>query len=264
MSIIQILYNEITLTTAEIACLYGISYHTAYNIINNLPIVSPIKAGRRNSSYGKKFGEERLTNMSNSLKGRPAPPPYERTKEIRDRISNTLKEGYRTGRIPGTDPLKLSQAWADGKYAHVKMGRGFQGFMYSIKNNRDIYFRSLLELCILIMLEQNIHVTGYIMEPFQIKLGNGHHYTPDLLVFPDNIVLEIKPYEHYKYADMDRFYVELGALNNYCIHNNLRWKVIYDKDVGFVTKQYIRFLRDHPEYISTYNIRFKRDPFSSN
>ena len=38
--------------------------------------------------------------MSESRKGKPqSVPPYERTPEIRRKISDTLKEGYRSGRI---------------------------------------------------------------------------------------------------------------------------------------------------------------------
>lgn len=83
--------------------------------------------------------------MSNAQIGKPAHSSYIRTKEIRDQISQTLKDGYRSGRIT-QDPLKKSAAWADGKYRNVKMGRGIQGYFHSLKMNKDMYFRSLLEL----------------------------------------------------------------------------------------------------------------------
>ena len=48
---------------------------------------------------------------------------YERTPEIREKISQTLKEGYQSGRIV-MNREALSQAWKDGKYDNSPMGRG--------------------------------------------------------------------------------------------------------------------------------------------
>lgn len=41
------------------------------------------------------------------------------------------------------------------------MGRGFSGYIYSNKNNKDFYFRSLLELNFIILLEENDKITKY-------------------------------------------------------------------------------------------------------
>ena len=62
------------------------------------------------------------------------------------------------------------------------MGRGYNGYFYSPKNNKNFFFRSLLELNYFIILEQDDTVINYTVEPFQIKLPNNHHYTPDVLV----------------------------------------------------------------------------------
>ena len=72
-----------------------------------------------------------------------------------------------------------------GKEVVIKIlqwAEGIQGFIYSIKNKRTFFFRSLLELKFFIDLENNEKVINYSVEPFQIKLENNHHYTPDVLI----------------------------------------------------------------------------------
>ena len=46
------------------------------------------------------------------------------------------------------------------------MGRGYNGYFHSIKNNKKFYFRSLLELKFLILLEEDEEIIKYEVEPF--------------------------------------------------------------------------------------------------
>ncbi len=55
--------------------------------------------------------------MSASQVGRTVASTYIRTPEIREKISKTLRDGYKSGRIV-QDPAVKSKAWAEGKYAH--------------------------------------------------------------------------------------------------------------------------------------------------
>lgn len=249
------LYNDYYLTIAEIACLYDIKYYKMNNKIKELGIERN-RQNRRNSSYGAVFTEERLRHMSESQKGK-TPVGYVRTKEIREKISKTLKEGYRTGRIK-QDASKKSKAWADGKYKNAKMGRGIQGFFYSKKMNKDMYFRSLLELKFMIGVENSEKVITYDFEPMQIKLPHNAHYTPDAII-NEKYIVELKPYDHLKYTDRRRFYLELACANDYCNKNKMIYLLVYDKDIGFKSKEYRKYLKDNPDIIRQYNIRFKKE-----
>lgn len=214
------------------------------------------KYGRRNSSYGQKFSEERLQHQKESLKGRKPPPLYERTPEIRKKISETLKLKYASGEI-WNDPQKFSDAWVRGCYAEVKMGKGIQGYMFSIKNQKDIYFRSLLELNYYILFENSPVVKHYNIEPFQIKISDVSHYTPDALV-NGNTLIEIKPFDHLVYTSATRFNEEVNAAKKYCKENGLVFRILYDKDIDFNTSKYKTFLRNNPDIIEQFNIRFNK------
>lgn len=257
LSFIVKLYDDYTMTIAEIAALYCEPYFRMSKIIKTLPVKTERKNGRRNSSYGLEFSKERLKHMSASQIGRIATSTYVRTPEIREKISKTLKDGYKSGRIV-QDPAMKSKAWAEGKYAHAKMGRGIQGFFHSGKMNKDMYFRSLMELKFLIIIENSDDVVSYQAEPFQIKLPHGAHYTPDVLI-NDNIIVELKPKNFYKYTDMGRFCLEMAGLNNYCNKNNMGFVVVYDADIEFNSREYRKYIRNHPEIIEQYDIRFKRE-----
>lgn len=256
LSFVVELYDDYTMTIAEIAALYCEPYFHMSNIIKTLPVKTELKSGRRNSSYGLTFSDERLKHMSASQKGHTVTSTYVRTPEIREKISKTLKDGYRSGRIV-QNPAMKSKAWAEGKYAHAKMGRGIQGFFHSNKMNKDMYFRSLMELKFLIIVDNSEDVTSYQTEPFQIKLPHGAHYTPDVLI-NDKIIVELKPKDFYKYTDLSRFCLEMACLNNYCNKNSMGYVVVYDTDIGFNSREYRKYVRNHPEIIKQYNIRFKK------
>lgn len=260
-AIIQ-LYDEYTLLISEIAALFGVNYHNMNKKIKLLDVKTASKQGRRNSSYGRVFSDERRRHIGESHIGKsPSTPPYERTPEIRQRISQTLKEGYKSGRIV-VNKEGLSQAWRDGKYENPPMGRGIQGYISVSKNakDKDIYFRSLLELYYIIMLEENPDVFKIIYEPIHIKLVDGSTYTPDFLV-NDNVMIELKPSNHMKWrkdSQNNRFENEISGAKQYCDENGIEFKLIYDMDIGFETKSYKKYLLSNPEIINKYNIRFNK------
>ena len=117
------------------------------------------------------------------------------------------------------------------------MGTGIHGYFTSHKNNKTFYFRSLLELNYLIILEENKEVNKYQVEPFQIPLkDNIHHYTPDFLVNGQEIK-ELKTSKHLSYTKEDeRFAEEIAAALKYANENNMTFEVIYDTDLGFETR----------------------------
>ncbi len=124
--------------------------------------------------------------------------------------------------------------------------------------NRDMYFRSLMELKFLVIIEDSNDVRTYQTEPFQVKLPHGAHYTPDVLI-NDHIVVELKPRDFYKYTDMSRFCPEMAGLNDYCRKNNMEYIVVYDKDIGFESRKYRKYIKNHPEIIEQYDIRFEKE-----
>ena len=249
------LYDEYELCIGEIATLYRYKYHQMNNLINNLRPKTSKSCGRRNSSFGQTFSDERIQHMSESHKG-VVPVGYERTPEIRQKIADTLIAKYASGEI-WNDPKKFSDAWARGCYKDAKMGRGIQGYMFSVKTQTDIYFRSLLELNYFILFEQNEQVEYYEVEPFQIKLSGDSHYTPDALI-NNKYLIEIKPRDHLNYTDNTRFEEEVSTAKQYCKDNHLEYIVLYDTDINFKTTRYKTFLRNRPDIIEQFNIRFNK------
>lgn len=257
-SIIDILFNEYFLLIGEIAALYGVCYATMAKHLKAKGVDTTSKAGRRNSSYGVTFSEERINNICKALEGKRKTGWYERTPEIREKISNGLKEYYSTHDVSQETREKLSDAWKRGCYDNSPMGRGYNGNFYSIKNQRDFYFRSLLELDYLLQLEQDQTVEVYAVEPFQIKLPNNHHYTPDILINND-LLVELKPKAHLNWEDKERWNMELKGANEYCKKHNYNFQVIYDEDIGFDSRTFKRWLLSNPNIIEQYNIRFKKE-----
>ena len=258
---IKILYDEYFLVTAEIAALYDMPYSTMNREkIPKAKITTGKNAGRRNSRYGAIFSEETKRKIGEASKGRKNSGNYERTPEIREKISQGLKSYYTTHEVSKETRKKLSQAWVDGKYENSPMGTGIHGYFTSHKNNKTFYFRSLLELNYLIILEENKEVNKYQVEPFQIPLkDNIHHYTPDFLVNGQEIK-ELKTSKHLSYTKEDeRFAEEIAAALKYANENNMTFEVIYDTDLGFETRQFKRWLLAHPEIIKLYSITFDRD-----
>ena len=256
-SAFNILWNEYNLLISEIAALYGIAYATARKHLIKNGIDTNSHAGRRNSSFGRKFSEERKKNIGEKSRGRKI-TPYERTEEIRQKISQSLKEYYSTHEISQETREKLSEAWTKGCYKNASMGRGYNGYFYSPKNNKNFFFRSLLELNYFIILEQDDTVINYTVEPFQIKLPNNHHYTPDVLV-NNKIIIELKPLKHLNWENQDRWNMEMEALKRYSLEHNYLYKIIYDDDISFETKKFKKWFVDNSDELTQYNIRLNRD-----
>lgn len=255
---IVVLYDEYTLTIAEIASLYKMSYSKMNRKIKKLAMKTSKKNGRRNSSYGSTFDENRKENISKSLVGRRTNSNYERTPEIKEKISQGLIEYYKNNPVTEETKLKLSQAWERGCYDKAKMGRGIQGYFQSYKMNERIYFRSLLELNYMILFEESEKVETYSFEPFKIKLDNSHFYTPDCLI-NNNTLIEIKPKNHLNYENLERFSLEQKNAIEYCQSHNFTFKTLYDEDINFNSSKFKRYLKNNNELIIKYNIEFKKD-----
>lgn len=235
-SAFHVLWEEYTLLIGEIAALYGMIYATARKHLIRAGINTNSHAGRRNSSYGREFSEERKKHIGEKSRGRVI-PQYERTPEIRE---------------------KISSAWARGCYEHSPMGKGYSGYFFSIKNQNDFYFRSFLELAFLLKLEIEEKVQYYQVEPFKIKLENNHFYTPDILI-NNSTLIELKPSKHLNYEDKDRWELEQRGVKEFCKTHNYNYRVIYDTDIDFETSKFKKWFLANEDELTQYNIRLSRE-----
>ena len=256
---IILLYDEYYLNIAEIAALYGTSYATLNKKFKQLPIRTGKNDKRRSTTYGRKLSEETKKKIGEKSIGRQGSGQYERTAQIKEKISKGLKNYYANNEVSLETRQKLSQAWVDGKYKNSIMGRGIQGSFTSLKNNKKFHFRSLLELKYLLLIEEDSSIKYYEVEPFVIKIDNIHHYTPDFLLNGKDIK-ELKPFNHLKYVnEKERFQQEQKSAKEYAKKNNMTYEVLYDIDINFETKKFKKYLLNNPEILKKYNISFNRD-----
>lgn len=256
---IILLYDEYYLNIAEIAALYGTSYATLNKKFKQLPIQTGKNDKRRSTTYGRKLSEETKKKIGEKSIGRQGSGQYERTAQIKEKISKGLKNYYANNEVSLETRQKLSQAWVDGKYKNSIMGRGIQGSFTSLKNNKKFHFRSLLELKYLLLIEEDSSIKYYEVEPFVIKIDNIHHYTPDFLLNGKDIK-ELKPFNHLKYVnEKERFQQEQKSAKEYAKKNNMTYEVLYDIDINFETKKFKKYLLNNPKILKKYNISFNRD-----
>lgn len=251
------LYDKYYLTLGEIASVLNLSYHKSRTLLIKEPLTTKPMDNRRNRAYGKPVSETQSKRMSRSLKGREA-PNYVRTKDVKQKISDTLKQNFKDGTMPDISQ-KLSEAWERGCYKDSTFGRGYQGYFTSLKFNKTFYFRSLLELCYILHLETSRY-KEVEFEPFVIPIwfkSRNRRYTPDVLI-DNKYLVEIKPKRHIFIhpKDKERFMCEVKGAIKYCRENNLVFKIITDEMLGFETDKFKRYLINNADILKKHKIRF--------
>lgn len=247
------LYNEYTLSIGEIASLYNRCYATINKLIKNEPKILINRNGRRNRAFGHKVSEQQSKKMSKALKGRKS-SYYERTPEIKQKISTSLKKYFKNN---PQNPLPHIKNWENGVYDNVDFQFGISGHFTSIKTSQTIRFRSLLELYYLIQIENDNSIITYQYEPFHIKMDNGKSYMPDFLINNKIIVeLKAKKYIENQPEIKNNVLYKKNQAEKYCFNHNLIYKIIYDEDIGFDSKRMKHFIKDNPDIIKQYNINF--------
>lgn len=251
--VLEELYNHYLMSISEIASIYGTSYYIINNKIKANPNIIIDRKGRRNRAYGKQQSQETREKIRNKLIGKSIPSRYERTPEIKEKISQSLKKYY--SKHP-QDPTPHRENWKNGVYSKVNFKRGIGGSLFSLKNNKIIHFRSLLELYYLILLENNDNINSYEYETQHITLEDGTVYTPDIII--DNTIIELKSK---KFIDnqpdiYERFIYKKEQCEKYCDEHGLKYQVIFDTDIGFDSRQMKKELKNHPEIIEKYQISF--------
>ena len=247
------LYNEYTMSIGEIASLYNRCYSTINQLIKKEPKIIINHKGRRNRAYGHQVSQEQSIKMSKSLKGR-APTHYERTPEIKQKISNSLKKYFK--KHP-QNPEPHKQNWKNGVYDNVDFKFGISGHFTSLKTKQIIRFRSLLELYYLIQIEKDDSIITYKYEPFHIQMENGKSYMPDFLI-NNQLVIELKAKKYIQNVTgiKEQVLYKESQAKKYCNQHNLIYKIIYDEDIGFDSKKMKHYIKDNPQIIKKYNITF--------
>ena len=248
-----VLYNEYTMGIGEIASLYNRCYSNINKLIKTIPVIKIDHRGRRNRAYGHKVSPEQAEKISKALKGKK-PVVYERTPEICKKISESLKRYYKEH---PQDPTPHIKNWKNGVYDNVDFKIGISGYFTSLKMNKTIRFRSLLELYYLLLIERDVTIKNYIYEPFHIEMENGKSYMPDFLLNQKTIVeLKAKKYvERVKGVQEKVLYKQSQAIK-YCSSHNLEYKIIYDEDIGFESRKMKHYIKDNPDVVKKYNITF--------
>ena len=103
---IILLYDKYYLNIGEIASIYGVCYSNLNKRIKKLTITTGKNDNRRSSTYGQKLSEETKRKIGEKSIGRHI-PAYERTSEIREKISKGLKEYYATRKRSMELPLQV-------------------------------------------------------------------------------------------------------------------------------------------------------------
>ena len=260
-NIIKELYDNYYLMIGEIASLYDVCYSNINKQYKQNSFETTPNAGRRNSNFGKVCSKKTKEKISNSLKdgyktGRISPASYVRTKDIKQKISKSLKEYYKSHK---QNPLPHIQNWENGVYDKVDFHIGIGGSFYSIKNSKRVNFRSLLELFYLLKLEKSQNVKEYSYEPIRIPCDNGHAYTPDVLVNNYELIeLKSRKYVSNVKGVREKVLYKAKQAEKYCLNNKLAYKIVYDDEINFISREFKMFLRDNPQIIDKYKIVFNQ------
>lgn len=139
---------------------------------------------------------------------------YERTPEIRQKISEGVIEAH-----------------FRGDFDHVKPGTS--SFVYSDKMQKAIFARSTWEAIIIDVLDKHPRVVSFVEEPFSIPYmfnGAQHRYIPDFLVKYDECIDSIWEVKRDDFIEGDaKTVVKLTALDEYCKSHNMNMFVIDSK-----------------------------------
>jgi len=234
--LIKILYDEYYLSIGEIATILGYSYGKTNRHMFPLEQYSTNKNdGRRNRAYGTTVSPTQSEKMSAALMGRTC---------------------WNKG-VPCRKETKEKLSIYNSK--HGKYGTVYFGEFTSAKYNNIFKFRSLLELYYMIYLEEHDVYKNVVWEsiiiPYELD-GFIHRYIPDLLA--DDDLIEVKSFEFMKIYSFRKlqFTEKIKAANIYAKENGLKYKIITDRKLGYITKDFKKFLNENPSIITQYNIKF--------
>ena len=134
---------------------------------------------------------------------------------------------------------KISQSNAqsiqDGKHNPI---RGNSGYFFSIKNNKNMYYRSSWELIAFKERESNSEVIGYESESLKIRYvnfeGNVHYSVPDLLTFYKDGTIELAEVKPSWKIDTNfgNTNEKIDAYKEYAKNKGWRFSVLTEKELN--------------------------------
>lgn len=158
---------------------------------------------------------------------------YKNKPELRKKRSELTKESWK-------DPERRKKGLDILTEISKKNDRYKCGHFFSIKNNKNLHYRSSYELKAYKKLESDVNVKSYIVEPFYIEYvkpsdNTEHSFHPDIFIeYANNetTLLEIKP--EYQLSDpivLSKFH----AAKQYCQeHNITRFECWTEKELDLV------------------------------
>jgi hypothetical protein len=108
------------------------------------------------------------------------------------------------------------------------------GFFFSKKNNKNLFFRSGLELEVYKLLEKDKTVLKYSAEPFEIDYifeGYNHKYIPDILVEFSNLKKELWEVKPKSQTKLPKNLAKWNAADQYCKKRNWEFMVLTERGV---------------------------------
>jgi len=129
--------------------------------------------------------------------------------------------------------------------------RSVTGTFASLKNNRNIFYESLLERDFFLTLEFDKTVESYEEQPLQIqydRYGKKTNYTPDCLVHYNNgnipCIVEVKFSDEVKEKKVF-FKYKFEQVEDYLANNDMDFKLFTEIDVDEIYLENIKFIYNY-------------------
>lgn len=145
--------------------------------------------------------------------------------------------------------------------------RSVTGTFASIKNNRNIFYESLLERDCFLLLEFDDTVESYEEQPLKIpytRYGKKINYTPDCLVHYNNgilpCIIEVKFSNEIKEKKVflqDKF----EQIEKYLANNDMNFKLFTEIDVDEIYLENIKFIYNYSVLRNTSKIDYFKKEF---
>ncbi len=129
--------------------------------------------------------------------------------------------------------------------------RSVTGTFASLKNNRNVFYESLLERDFFLTLEFDKTVESYEEQPLQIqydRYGKKTNYTPDCLVHYNNgdipCIVEVKFSDEVKEKKVF-FKYKFEQVEEYLANNDMNFKLFTELDIDEIYLENIKFIYNY-------------------
>lgn len=185
---------------------------------------------KRGATRGKKRPDQSKFMKENN----PMKCPEVAVKTSKTRIKKGLSAGNNNPMKRPEVALKNSKAqsqlFVGGK---IKVYNYYKdGYFYSQKSQKELYYRSSYELQAYKILEQLSKVIKYESEPFYIPYKfqeRNHHYIPDILVTYNDSSQELIEVMREDLLDEKQRIAKINAAQDYANKNNMKFSIWTEK-----------------------------------